>query len=277
MTGSPQSSTKAQGAANPHAHLYETRTGLFAGPRILWDGGEAPPQDKPAAKDQGDGERRFTDAEWRAMRRTQLADADMNALMQKVIDLEATNFKLRQRETPDGGKALTPDEAKEWEAYRALGKKPADLKTALESGEVASKELGTLKAQQQAAELASVGKAAPSVLSDLLARHGLTGKVQGDAPKTGEEDKRAVHLFDKDGKDVGELRTWAAQHEAAYVPALFPTQTTTTPTVQGTVVSPQAGAGGNPAPVNPITAALGRTEATPRTVVDPFATPPVRS
>ncbi|GGO32687.1 hypothetical protein [Deinococcus humi] len=245
MTGSPQSSTKAQGAANPFAHLYETRTGLFAGPRTLWNGGEAPPQDKPATGSKEDGERRFTDAEWRAMRRTQLADADMKDLMQKVIDLEATNFKLRQRETPDGGKALTPDEAKEWEAYRALGKKPADLKTALESGEVASKELGTLKQEREIESTAGIVKANPGVLRDVLTRHNLTAKVQGEAPKAGEEDKRAVHLFDKDGKDVGEARAWAAQHEVAYVPALFPAQTTTTPKVQGTVVTPQAGAGGN--------------------------------
>lgn len=216
MTGNPQSSTEAQGAT--------TTT--------------------PA-----DGERRFTEAEYKAMRRNQLADADMNALMNKVIELEASNYKLRQRETPDGGKALTPDEAKEWEAYRALGKKPADLKTAIESGEVASRELGTLKQEQEIAGTAGVAKANPGVLRDILTRHNLTAKVQGEAPAAGQEDKRAVHLFDKDGKDVGEARTWAVQHEAAYVPALFPTMTAQ-PAVSGTVVSPQAG-GGSAAPAGP--------------------------
>ncbi|MBZ9712187.1 hypothetical protein [Deinococcus multiflagellatus] len=244
MTQGVQPTTKAQGAAVPSLALlglYETRRGMFGPQLTLWEGGAATAAGTTTVQGTGDqtaqggGERRMTDAEWRQMRRTQLDGADLKELVNKVIDLEASNFKLRQRETPEGGKSLTPDEAKEWEAYRALGK-PADLKTELETGKLAVTERDTLKRSAEVATVADVAKAKASVLTERLDRDSLSAKVQGEG------DKRAVHVFDKDGKDLGELKTYAQQHWADYVPALFPTDTQTTQSQGGTAVTGQAGA-----------------------------------
>jgi hypothetical protein len=199
---------------------------------------------------QGSGERRMTDAEWRQSRRTQLADAELNDLVKKVIDLEATNFKLRQRETPEGGKALTPDELKEWDAYRALGK-PAELSTLVTDGRNAITERDQMKREKESTELATIGKADATVLQDRLTANGLSA-VKREVQKDGKPEQ-IVMLQDASGKDVGELSEYAAANWKVYVPALFPqggTQTQTpAPQTSGTVITGQAGAGNGAAPV----------------------------
>ncbi len=245
MTQGVHTSPTAQGAtANSLAlqGLYETRHRLFGPHRTLWEGGAANDGASNGAQGaqqdaaQGGGERRMTDAEWRQMRRTQLDGAELKDLVNKVIDLEATNFKLRQRETPEGGKSLTPAEAKEWDAYRALGK-PDTLKTELETGRTAVTERDDLRRSAEVATVADVAKAKASVLTERLERGGLSAKVQGEG------DKRAVHVFDKDGKDLGELKEYATKNWADYVPALFPGDAQGAQQGQGgTAVTGQAGA-----------------------------------
>lgn len=231
------SSSNLHGRATPSypdfEALYETRHGRFGGGRVLWDDGE-PPAPTPAPTAGSPDPLRLTDAEWRAKRKGELADAAVDKLVQKVIDLEADAHKLRQRQTPEGSRVLTADEARAYDAYVALGK-PETLKTELETGKAAVTERDTLKRSAEIAAVADVAKAKTSVLTERLNLGELTAKVQGEG------DKKAVHVFDKDGKDLGELRAYADQHWADYVPSLFPqggaAQT------QGTVVTPQAGAG----------------------------------
>ncbi|MFB9991232.1 hypothetical protein ACFFLM_04445 [Deinococcus oregonensis] len=273
-----------QGVVNPRlafdTAMFQTRHGLFAPDLSLWTGtqadapaGGAAPSQGPVAAPKDD--LRLTPEEWRAKRKSELADVELSKLVGKVVELEETNRDLRQRKLPEGGKALTPEEAKEWEAYRLLGK-PDELATSVNAGKAASTELATLKQEKETASIADVAKAKPSVLTERLALSNLTAKVQGEAPKTGEEDKRTVRLIDKDGKDVGELKEYATQHWADYVPALFPAapagQGSGQTQSSGTVITGQSGAGTQtPAPANAFSGILqGRQPAQGQTVVSAF-------
>lgn len=236
MTGKAITITaNLQGRAAPSypdfGALYETRHGMFGGGRTLWDDGEAP-DPKPEAKTDP---LRLTDAEWRAKRKGELADSAVDKLVEKVISLEADNRGLRTRQAPEGSTVLTSEEAKAYDAYTALGK-PGDLKTELESGRAAITERDGLKRSAEISAVAETAKAKASVLTAQLDREGLSARVQGEGAK------KAVHVFDKGGKDLGELRAYADKNWADYVPALFPTATTAQG-VTGTVVSGQAGAG----------------------------------
>lgn len=118
----------------------------------------------------------------------------------------------------------------------------AELGAALEAlperwqaGQTAITERDTLRQDTELTTLAGQAKVNAAVFKDLVKRDGLTPKLQGEG------DKQAVHLFDKDGKDLGPVKDYAEKTPAwkDYSAALFPS---TTPQ-GGTVVSPQAGAG----------------------------------
>lgn len=120
-------------------------------------------------------------------------------------------------------------------------------------------ERDTLRAADEGRALAQVGQANAGVLTDRLKAAGLTAKVTGEAPKTGEQDKRTVRLYDSSGKDVGELKEYATQHWKDYLPSLFPQASSAQ---GGAQVAGQAGAGtGAVAPQNPIAASLVRSKA----------------
>lgn len=138
---------------------------------------------------------------------------------------------------PAGAVVLTPEQAQQWQAYQAIDADPAALRTRLEQGSSALE-------RETGRTLAEASGANADVLNHRLRVSGLRAEVREVAAAEGRPAGRAVHLLNAEGADQGELRAYATQHWGAFVPALFPTQTTTTPKVQGTVVSPQAGAGG---------------------------------
>ena len=269
MTKGQASLPTPQGGTTPavprFAHLYETRHGLFAGPRTLWDEGEpapapAPspaPAPAPAPADQGTG----TDALNRALAgllsRHGSTDAVALHLLNENHALREQRRTLQGRLPAEGAVVLSPEQAQQWQAYQQLGDDPAALRTRLEQGAQAAE-------REQARELAQVSGANPDILSDLLRVTGLRAEVR-DVPAAGDQPaRREVHLLGAEGQDQGELRAYVQQHRAAYVPALFPA----TPPQGGTVVSPQAGAGSSSAPTtNPFTAALQGTRPQTGTVV----------
>ena len=255
-------------AASRLAHLYETRHGLFAGPRTLWNGGEPPapapapsPAPAPDPAPPAGGSRLPADALERLERliaRSGGSDRAAELLFDENRNYRARIRELEAAQPPQGSVTLTPEQAQQWQAYQQLGDDPAQLRTRLEQGSQAIE-------REQGRELAQVSGANPEILSDLLRVTGLRAEVrevpaQGSAPA-----RREVHLLSAEGQDQGELRAYVQQHRAAYVPALFPA---TTPQ-GGTVVSGQAGAGaGAPAgQTNPFTAALQGTRPVTGTAV----------
>lgn len=124
------------------------------------------------------------------------------------------------------------------------------LPTQWQEAQTIRTERDTLAREKEITALAGTAKANPQVLTDLLTRANLTGKV------VGEGDAQAVHVFDKDGQDLGPLRAYAEKHQAPYVPALFPAAAQGAG-ASGITLNGQAGAGtGQTATPNPFAAAL---------------------
>lgn len=168
----------------------------------------------------------FTKAEWEQKRRGELADMEMSKLVEKVVALEGDNRTLRQRQTPEGSTVLDADQAAEWQAFQELGK-ASEIKESLEAGKSAITERDGLKRAAEFSAAAEVAKAKTSVLTERLELNSLTVKVQGE----GEE--KAVHVYDSESKDLGELKAYAEKNWADYVPALFPSTASTGKPVNG--------------------------------------------
>lgn len=240
--------TRMAATSSPTAHgatplypdfgaLYETRHGRFGGGRVLWDDGEPPPPTPPTPAPADPPAPTGTDALNRALAgllsRHGSSDAVALHLLNENHALREQRRTLQGQVPAQGTVVLTPEQAAQWQAYQQLGTDPAALATRLTDGTAALE-------REQGRTLAEASGANPAVLTDLLRQAGLRAEVRevpatATAPAT-----RAVHVLDAQGADQGELRTWATQHRAAYVPALFPPAATP---VQGTVITPQAGAG----------------------------------
>lgn len=130
-----------------------------------------------------------------------------------------------------------------------------------QDAQAAMQERDTLRSEQESRELADIGKANAGVLRDRLQTAGLSAKVVGEAPKPGEQDKRTVRVYDKDGKDLGELREYATSNWGDYLTSLFPSQTAQSQ--GGKVVTAQAGAGAGAQAkeANPLTESINRRSA----------------
>ena len=237
--------TRKAATSSPTAHgatvsypdfgaLYETRHGMFGGGRVLWDDGEPPaPTPTPTPPAPAPTE---TDALNRALAgllgRHGSSDAVALHLLNENHALREQRRTLQGQVPAQGTVVLTPEQAAQWQAYQQLGTDPAALATRLTDGTAALE-------REQGRTLAEASGANPVVLTDLLRQAGLRAEVR-EVPATATTPAtRAVHVLDAQGADQGELRAWATQHRAAYVPSLFPASAP----AQGTVVTPQAGAG----------------------------------
>lgn len=135
-----------------------------------------------------------------------------------------------------------------------------------QAGQTAITERDTMRQDAELDTLAGKAKADSTVFKDLVRRDGLTPKL------TGEGDAQAVHLFDKDGKDLGTVKDYAGKTPtwAAYQSSLFPTQTTPQ---GGTVIHGQAGAGSGNSGVSGVRDFLQRQEQA-SAYVDPLQSRP---
>lgn len=106
-------------------------------------------------------------------------DKDAIARLGRELDRnEDRRFKLREdrrvlREQvaaaalPEGAVTLSKEDAAAWEAYKALGKRPSELKAELDSAATAATELTTLRQRQTLHDVQSATGFDPDVLGDI--------------------------------------------------------------------------------------------------------------
>lgn len=271
--------TTAHGAITSQAArmaaLYNTSPRGFL-PRTLWDEATppaTPPATSPAtpAQPQGGSE---TDRLERSLenlsRRHGGSDAAALVLLQEAKDYRARIRELENR-VPEGAVVLTPAQAAQWQAYQALDADPAALGTRLSDGTAALE-------REQTRRLADTSGANADVLSDRLRASGMRAEVREVPGQNGTSPTRAVHVLNAEGQDQGELRAYATQHWAAYVPSLYPTPAREAGQGQapGTPITPQAG-GATGAPPADSPFAVIRAPESNRTVVTAFEPMPQRS
>jgi len=267
--------TAIKAPTNPHggatlSALYSTGWGLFGPAPTLWEGGSppdpasppAPPAAQPPAPASGGDIARslqnLIDRQGGSDRAAQLLFDENREYRTRIRTLEG-------QLPAQGAVVLTPEQAQQWTTYQAIDADPAALRTRLDSGTAAVE-------RETGRQLAEASGANPDVLSDRLRAAGLRAEVRDVAAEGTNPARREVRVFNADGADQGELRTYAAANWQAFMPALFPAQAAQP---QGTVVNGQSGAGSQSAPTgNAIQDALGRrAPSAERVVVDPFATP----
>jgi hypothetical protein len=156
---------------------------------------------------------------------------------------------LKAKAPKDGDVVLTGDDAKEYQAFKALNAKTEDLKRALDAMPELEKKNKELAGMETVRELAEVGhdgsKMKVSVLTDLLAKYPdakITFKTEKD--KDGNETKVAyIQKTDKD--PVSAFTEFANTELADYLPSLkVSTEATTTTAVPpGTVADPKSKGG----------------------------------
>lgn len=231
----------AHGASVPvvseFAGLYETRHGLFAGPRTLWADGEPAPATPPApapapAPVPESGDSAVARALSGLLNRHGSSDAVALHLLNENHTLREERRTLRGQVPADGTLVLTPEQRAQWEAYQQLDADPAALRTRLADGTAATE-------REQARTLADASGANASVLSDRLRSAGLRAEVRDILANGTTPASRAVHVLNAEGQDQGELRAYAQQHWGDYLPSLYPS---TQGQSRGTPVAAQAGA-----------------------------------
>jgi hypothetical protein len=137
-----------------------------------------------------------------------LAEAltDNYTLREQRRGLRAEVADLKSKTAPEGARVLTKDEAAVYDAYAALGKKPDELKQAIDLNGEATTELARLKREQLLGKAAAASGFKPSVLQTLA----------GDLP---------IELRDVDGKPAAfvegkPLAEYAGTAWADFLPAL---------------------------------------------------------
>lgn len=134
-------------------------------------------------------------------------------------DLKAVRSKL----PADGALVLTGDDAREWGAYRNLGK-PSDLKRAVEERETFASENATHRRNDELSIVAEKAGVKLPVLKTLAG-----SLVFGEAKIKGKDGKEAVVQTVKDGDaEPVAFDEYATKHWGDFLPALKPTATTTT-------------------------------------------------
>jgi hypothetical protein len=149
------------------------------------------------------------------------ADNALAKLIDENYALREERRQLKEQKPPDGSVVLSGDQAREWEAYRELGK-PSDLRKARD------------QASQDAAKRLELER--KDTLREVQDLHGYRASVL--APLVEKLDVRVVDGKDKGGKAVREARVFASGEDgteaswslteviekdfAEFVPALLP-------------------------------------------------------
>lgn len=157
-----------------------------------------------------------------------LTDNAQLRLQRKALRLEVADLKGKQ--TPEGARVLTADEAKAYDAYVALGK-PADLSAAVAERDTAKGELTKLSRERTIAKAAEAAGFKASVLTTLA------GDLDLQVKET--EGGKPLAVVVKDGAETA-LADYAAKHWADFLPSLAPT-----PARPGGAPDINAGARGN--------------------------------
>lgn len=140
-------------------------------------------------------------------------------------------LKSEEEKLPEGSVVLTAPDAQSWNAYRAIGKSPAEIVSAMQTGEAATKERDTLKQSVMDHEREKVTREAaqavgykPSVLGEQLrGRNAVIEMRDADVTTNGKvERKKLPHVVIGEGKDakVEQLTAYAERELVDYLPAL---------------------------------------------------------
>lgn len=109
---------------------------------------------------------RLSESEWKTKRQGELRNQEFDKLIQKVIDLESDNRKLRDKAAPDGSVVLSKADADRWTQYVKFGK-PDEIASMLGDAQGAQEELKTLKRKGQMREIAETYNLKTSVFEKL--------------------------------------------------------------------------------------------------------------
>ncbi|MDO4244573.1 MAG: hypothetical protein Q4C89_00930 [Deinococcus sp.] len=203
-------------------------------------------EDTPPANTQTPpADNRLTEAEWEARVRTREAQTSQAELIRRLAQVERQNADLQASQVPRGGRALTRDEARAYDAYVALGTPedvqsrlterdtyaqhgtPDEVKTKLEAGQTAVTTLAERDRTDAIRAAASAVQFKDTVLGDRLTADGLELLPLEKVVRDGKEVQVA---YVKDAQGVKhELGEYAKAKWNDYLPALQVTATTQMP------------------------------------------------
>lgn len=189
----------------------------------------------------GDDTPRYTEEEWKQKRATELATSNQAELVKLVVNAEVENRSLKKTQVPKGHRVLNDQEAKDYEAFLALGKpdevatkvkehgeyaafgKVADVKKSLDEGAASTAKNADRERAENIATVAGVAKFKPGVLTDRVNHDKLTDLVVREVEREGQQVKVA---YAKDPQGVEhELDAYAKKNWGDYLPALQLTAT----------------------------------------------------
>jgi len=165
-----------------------------------------------------------------------------------------------------GEVVLSADDAKTWEAFRALGKTPKQIGESIAAVDALTTENTSLKVEKVIAEAAGLVNYKPSVLTELAKLKGFRVEVREDGK--GDEKKKVAYAVKGEGDEAeeSELTAFAADSLADFLPALAaePTGNGKTITASSSApLPPQPPRGTAPAPkVKDVAALVAEKRAT---------------
>ncbi|MFW8628317.1 hypothetical protein [Deinococcus sp. ME38] len=163
----------------------------------------------------GDG--RLSEAEWRAKLASEHAQTSHADLVSKLAAANRKIDTLTSNQVPQGGRALTADEARAYEAFTALGT-PDEVKTRLDQGARDSTELTDLRFKDTLHTAARDAGYKPRVLGDRVRADGLTLLPSREVERDGKK-VQVAYVKDAQGAEH-ELAAYARQHWDDYLVAL---------------------------------------------------------
>lgn len=187
----------------------------------------------------GEGENgppRLSEREWEEKRAAQLASTNQAELVKLVVNAEVENRSLKKTQVPRGHRVLDDQEAKDYDAFLALGKpdevavkvkeygeyaalgKVADVKRGLDDGAAASARMAERDRADHIATVAGVAQFKPGVLTDRVNHDKLTDLVVREVEREGKPVKVA-YARDPQGAEH-ELGDYARKNWGDYLPAL---------------------------------------------------------
>ena len=181
----------------------------------------------PTRRGEGTEPPRYTEQEWQDKRAAELAKTNQEELVKKVVALEVQNQQLKGTQIPQGARVLSADEAKDYDAYVALGK-PDEVKKGLEEGATAKTSVAE-RAKADAVDAAATAAGfKKTVLGDRLKADGLTDPTVREVERGGKK-VQVAYVKDAQGAEH-ELGEYAKKNWGDYTEALKITPTTTTTT-----------------------------------------------
>ncbi|GGS13744.1 hypothetical protein [Deinococcus knuensis] len=172
-------------------------------------------ENNPGTGSGNDG--RLSEAEWRAKLATEHAQTSHADLVSKLAAANRKIDTLTVGQVPQGGRALTADEAKAYDAFIALGT-PDEVKTRLDQGTKDSAELTDLRFKDTLHTAARDAGYKPRLLGDRVKADGLTLLPSREVERDGKK-MQVAYVKDAQGAEH-ELATYARQHWEDYLVAL---------------------------------------------------------